>query len=275
MPPVAAVPMVQSTPTEKHVADLLAEQPPAQPKTKPTPFAAQPGQKLRTEGEVAPDTWGEYAAWKLTKRMKPRDRRVTMIFGVVDFDQTDELDEAIHQAMASTAALSESIMSSDPMDLLNPQNKKLVAGAIGAILFSATTICDLLSENWGLGQLIVGNHFAATGDLTSIHEFHERVVGTIGSPTEIVVQWKHKALYTATALMIAIGDLSRSFRKFRWDAEGINVEAEATKFMESMSCVEALAAFFGLTLTQCLLVNQAHLNEEYPQGWRPAGQQPG
>lgn len=31
------------------------------------------GRKLRTEGEVAPETWGEYALWKSTKRMGPRD----------------------------------------------------------------------------------------------------------------------------------------------------------------------------------------------------------
>ena len=76
---------------------------------------------------------------------------------------------------------------------------------------------------------------------------------------------------TVTGLLVAIGQLSGAFRSLRWDDAAFDMEGQATAFADALSCVEILAAFFGFTITQCLIANQDVQNQQYPQGWKPAG----
>lgn len=227
---------------------------------------------LRTEGEVSPETWGEYAAWKATKRMKLRDRQIILTFTAIDIDLRDALDEAIHEAMAAAAELADTIMGNEPRLLLHKASERRIAEQIGDALFATTWIFDILSENWGSGQLISGRHFANPEDLASIAASLDAVRATVGSPTEIVAAWHKKVTLTAASLMVGLGELSAAFVRLRWDDIGFDIEGQATRFADVLSCVEIIAAFFGFTLAQCLQVNQVKLNAEYPQGWKPAGE---
>jgi hypothetical protein len=232
------------------------------------------GQVLRTEGDVAPETWAEYAAWKRTKRMDHRDRQVVLAFAVIDYDLRDALDEEIHAAYAAATTLIDTVMSNPTELLLAKTSKTNITGYVGDLLFSLTFIFDVLAENWGHGQLVAARHFASKEDLASVLALHAKVQQTTGSPTEIVASWRQKLLMTLVRLSICIGQLSAHYRIFRWDTESLDTEIEATNFAPALECLEIAAAFMGLSLQQCMAVNQAKLNSKYPQGWRAADSQP-
>lgn len=196
--------------------------------------------------------------------------RLLLVFASVDFDLRDVLDEAIHEATAAIADMTNQFTATSPQVLLAESKKQTVAGLIGNALFALTWIYDMLAENWGANQLISGRRFAQEEDLTQIDNLYKQTVSTLSAPTEAVQWWRTCMLSTCEAISITLGRLSGRFGSFRWDDHGFNPESEAAEFVQALEFIEAIAAFFGVTLSECMKVNQAAENKRYPEGWRAA-----
>ena len=151
--PTPMIPVAAAT-TERLPIPPNLPLPPAEPWSElPRLARTQPTRKLRAEGPYVPETWGEYALWKATKRMKSRDRQVVLAFSAIDLDLRDFLDEAIHEAFACTTKFADTIMANEPRLLLHDGSRHDITRQLGEILFATTWIFDILSENWARASL--------------------------------------------------------------------------------------------------------------------------
>lgn len=220
------------------------------------PFSQQ--KKTRQDYDVMPDTWHEYSAWTMSRRMRSIDRRMMIAQGLVLDSHAidDEVSEALHLAFVASSEVLRAATMEEPGFLLEDGNRLAFCVKLGGVLFGLVSVQRAISEEWGARMLISGTHFAEPEALASVTAVYEHTKSSTGTPNETVDNWHSVAIRTAAAVVAYVGAVSKKFWSVRWGGEGeIDLEATALEFRDAFECLEVLCVLFGWTLRECMITN--------------------